>query len=106
MAWYCSGSSNTELIENLFKVGLIKNERVKEAMLGVGSLPPSRLSKFPPDPKQLTPQSRSIEPTTPRRDLTRIRRSPSDMGPPSPHRTCMATRVSISSSTSAPVHAF
>lgn len=35
MAWYCSGSTNTELVENLFKVGLIKNERVKEAMLGV-----------------------------------------------------------------------
>lgn len=36
MAWYCSGSTNTELVENLFKVDLIKNERVKEAMLGVG----------------------------------------------------------------------
>lgn len=35
MAWYCSGSTNTELVENLFKVGLIKNHRVKEAMLGV-----------------------------------------------------------------------
>lgn len=37
MAWYCSGSTNSELVENLFKVGLIKNERVKEAMLGVSS---------------------------------------------------------------------
>jgi len=35
MAWYCSGSSNTELVENLFKGGLIKDGRVKEAMLGV-----------------------------------------------------------------------
>lgn len=35
MAWYCSGSTNTELVENLFKVDLIKNDRVKEAMLGV-----------------------------------------------------------------------
>lgn len=35
MAWYCSGSTNTELVENLFKGGLIKNERVKEAMIGV-----------------------------------------------------------------------
>lgn len=35
MAWYCSGSTNTELIENLFKAGLIENERVKEAMIGV-----------------------------------------------------------------------
>lgn len=38
MAWYCSGSSNTELIENLFKAGLIKNERVKDAMLRVSIL--------------------------------------------------------------------
>lgn len=39
MAWRCSGSTNTELIENLCKAGLIKNERVKEAMLGVSSYP-------------------------------------------------------------------
>lgn len=44
MAWYCSGSSNTELIENLYNAGLIKNERVKKAMLGVSSsLVPSSL---------------------------------------------------------------
>lgn len=35
MAWYCSGSTNTELVENLFKADLIKDGRVKEAMLGV-----------------------------------------------------------------------
>lgn len=38
MAWYCSGYTNTELIENLFKAGLIHNERVKEAMIGVSGL--------------------------------------------------------------------
>lgn len=38
MAWYCSGSTNTELIENLFKAGLIHNERVKDAMIGVSSI--------------------------------------------------------------------
>lgn len=38
MAWYCSGSTNTELIENLSKAGLIYNERVKEAMIGVSSI--------------------------------------------------------------------
>ena len=38
MAWYCSGSTNTELIENLFKAGLIQNERVKDAMIGVSIL--------------------------------------------------------------------
>jgi protein-L-isoaspartate(D-aspartate) O-methyltransferase len=35
MAWYCSGSTNAELVENLFKGGLIKDDRVKKAMLGV-----------------------------------------------------------------------
>ncbi|OJJ48064.1 hypothetical protein ASPZODRAFT_157879 [Penicilliopsis zonata CBS 506.65] len=35
MAWYCSGSSNKELVENLFSAGLVKSERVKAAMLGV-----------------------------------------------------------------------
>jgi hypothetical protein len=38
MAWYCSGSTNTELIENLFKAGLIRDERVKDAMIGVSIL--------------------------------------------------------------------
>lgn len=35
MAWFCSGTTNTELIQNLWDAGLIKNARVKEAMLGV-----------------------------------------------------------------------
>jgi len=35
MAWYCSGSSNAELVNNLFTSGLIKSERVKAAMLAV-----------------------------------------------------------------------
>jgi protein-L-isoaspartate(D-aspartate) O-methyltransferase len=39
MAWRCSGSTNTELIENLCKAGLIKHERVKEAMIGVSCHP-------------------------------------------------------------------
>lgn len=46
MAWYCSGSTNTELVENLFKVGLIKDERVKDAMLGVSTT--SRFTPLPP----------------------------------------------------------
>ncbi|QMW34096.1 hypothetical protein G4B84_009562 [Aspergillus flavus NRRL3357] len=37
MAWYCSGSTNAELVDNLFKAGLVKNERVKNAMLGVSA---------------------------------------------------------------------
>lgn len=35
MAWQSSGSSNQELIENLFKNGLITDERIKNAMLKV-----------------------------------------------------------------------
>lgn len=35
MAWYCTGSNNAELVNNLFNSGLIKSERVKNAMLGV-----------------------------------------------------------------------
>ncbi|KAJ5692075.1 hypothetical protein N7462_001498 [Penicillium macrosclerotiorum] len=52
MAWYCSGSTNSELIENLFKAGLIKNERVKEAMLGVdrAHYAPSRPYSDSPQP--------------------------------------------------------
>lgn len=45
MAWRCSGTSNTELIENLSRSGLIKNERVKQAMLGVSRLPDQSSSK-------------------------------------------------------------
>ncbi|KAL3469027.1 protein-L-isoaspartate O-methyltransferase [Aspergillus californicus] len=44
MAWYCSGMTNDELIENLYREGLIKNERVKRAMIAVdrGHYAPSR----------------------------------------------------------------
>ncbi len=35
MAWRSSGGSHRELIENLFKNGLIKEQRIKEAMLQV-----------------------------------------------------------------------
>ncbi|KAJ5780880.1 Protein-L-isoaspartate(D-aspartate) O-methyltransferase [Penicillium paradoxum] len=52
MAWHCSGSTNTELIENLFKAGLIQNERVKEAMIGVdrAHYAPSRPYSDAPQP--------------------------------------------------------
>jgi hypothetical protein len=35
MAWFCSGTTNTELIENLWSSELIKIARVKRAMLAV-----------------------------------------------------------------------
>ncbi|KAL4864952.1 hypothetical protein BDV12DRAFT_175328 [Aspergillus spectabilis] len=52
MAWYCSGSSNNELIENLSREGLIKNERVKRAMMAVdrGHYAPSRPYSDSPQP--------------------------------------------------------
>ncbi|KAJ5971124.1 Protein-L-isoaspartate(D-aspartate) O-methyltransferase [Penicillium vulpinum] len=52
MAWYCSGSTNTELVENLFKAGLIQNERVKDAMIGVdrAHYAPSRPYSDSPQP--------------------------------------------------------
>jgi protein-L-isoaspartate(D-aspartate) O-methyltransferase len=40
MAWRCSGSSNKELVENLFKNGLITSSRVRDAMMRVCPLPP------------------------------------------------------------------
>ncbi|KAG2421645.1 hypothetical protein HFD88_005620 [Aspergillus terreus] len=52
MAWYCSGSSNAELIENLAQMDLIKNERVKRAMMGVdrGHYAPQRPYSDSPQP--------------------------------------------------------
>lgn len=41
MAWACSGTSNSELINNMAANGLINSERVKKAMLGVRA--PSRI---------------------------------------------------------------
>jgi hypothetical protein len=40
MAWRCSGSSNKELVENLFKNGLIASSTVRDAMMRVCPLPP------------------------------------------------------------------
>ncbi|KAJ5152850.1 uncharacterized protein N7482_009328 [Penicillium canariense] len=52
MAWYCSGSTNTELIENLVQAGLIKHPRVKDAMIGVdrAHYAPSRPYSDSPQP--------------------------------------------------------
>jgi protein-L-isoaspartate(D-aspartate) O-methyltransferase len=35
MAWRCSGSSNEELVHNLYKANIIKSTSVKNAMLKV-----------------------------------------------------------------------
>jgi hypothetical protein len=52
MAWRCSGETNAELIDNLYKNGLITSTRVREAMMKVGfgdflsfNLHPSRAIK-------------------------------------------------------------
>lgn len=90
MAWYCSGSTNTELVENLFKAGLIHNERVKDAMLGV-SIEYINIS----DSLFFLTWLRLIEPIMLHHDRIRTRLNPLDMGPPYQHRTCMAMHVSI-----------
>ncbi|GAB7352093.1 hypothetical protein MBLNU459_g2593t1 [Dothideomycetes sp. NU459] len=51
MAWRCSGSTNEELIQNMYRNGLIKSDRVKEAMLGV-----DRAHYSPAKPYQDSPQ--------------------------------------------------
>jgi len=51
MAWLCSGSTNSELVEKLSNSGLIKNNRVKNAMLGV-----DRAHYAPSDPYSDSPQ--------------------------------------------------
>jgi len=38
MAWRCSGNTNKELIENLFRSGLIASPKVKAAMSKASSL--------------------------------------------------------------------
>ena len=40
MAWFSSGSTNTALISNLARNGLINSDRVKNAMLAVRALSP------------------------------------------------------------------
>jgi protein-L-isoaspartate(D-aspartate) O-methyltransferase len=35
MAWSCSGTSNAELVGNLFRAGIIASPRVRDAMLSV-----------------------------------------------------------------------
>ncbi|EEP82111.1 protein-L-isoaspartate O-methyltransferase [Uncinocarpus reesii 1704] len=52
MAWQCSGSSNAQLINNLFNSGLIKSERVKNAMLRV-----DRADYAPANPYADSPQT-------------------------------------------------
>ncbi|GKT82175.1 protein-L-isoaspartate O-methyltransferase [Colletotrichum tofieldiae] len=39
MAWRSSGATNQELVENMWKRGLIKDQRVKDAFLKVPSVP-------------------------------------------------------------------
>ncbi|KAK2750902.1 hypothetical protein FQN55_001474 [Onygenales sp. PD_40] len=52
MAWHCSGTSNVELVNNLSRNGIIKNDRVKQAMLGV-----DRANYSPHSPYQDCPQT-------------------------------------------------
>ncbi|KAK2747904.1 hypothetical protein FQN57_001495 [Myotisia sp. PD_48] len=52
MAWYCTGTTNELLIENLFSAGLVRSQRIKQAMLGV-----DRAKYCPTNPFEDSPQS-------------------------------------------------
>lgn len=110
MAWYCSGSTNIELVENLFKVGLIKDEKVKNAMIGVSSpLHPRKYYIHRPSTKPYFPVihqishgiidvwgPRLIGLIMPPQGHTQTRRNLSVTELQSQPRTCMATPASIS----------
>lgn len=53
MAWYSSGVSNSELIENLWRNKLIKDERVKEAFLKVDRAHYSPTSPYSDSPQPI-----------------------------------------------------
>ncbi|KAK3401400.1 protein-L-isoaspartate O-methyltransferase-domain-containing protein [Sordaria brevicollis] len=53
MAWYSSGVSNSELIENLWRNKLIKDERVKEAFLKVDRAHYSPISPYSDSPQPI-----------------------------------------------------
>jgi hypothetical protein len=88
MAWFCSGSTNNELIENLFKAGLIEHERVKDAMIAVSDSKNGNKTRAKLD-------LRLIEPTMRHLGHTQTHLSPSDMGPPYQHHICMVMHASI-----------
>lgn len=96
MAWYCSGSTNLELVENLFKVGLIKNERVKNAMIGVS--PPLRNQHWTLQEFQTTDtrDPRLIGLTMLPPGHIRTRRNPSDTVLQFQPRICMAMHANTS----------
>jgi len=52
MAWHCSGNTNDELVNNMWNHGLIKNGRVKQAMLRVdrGHYCPSKADAYQDSP--------------------------------------------------------
>lgn len=76
MAWYCSGSTNTELVENLFKGGLIKDSRVKDAMLGVRFTSHQSHSSLPSHHVHARSNSIQFNPTLIRSNLIKGRSSP------------------------------
>jgi hypothetical protein len=49
MAWRCGGTTNTELVENLFRNRIVQTTRVKEAMLKVINPPTLHFIPLSPD---------------------------------------------------------
>jgi len=99
MAWRCSGNTNIELIDNLFKNDLIKSIRVRDAMMKVHIVPLTPLPFIVPIAEHLQEENedadkfanRSTAPTiAPIFHMpTKTHPSPSAMGRRFPHHTCM-----------------
>lgn len=105
MAWRCSGQTNTELVENLFKNRIVQTTRVKDAMLKVNQTIPSS-SPFPPQPWRNKLTNSPTYPGRPRTILPppclRLR------GQPTAHRLARhnlrATHARLSARVSLPLH--
>lgn len=82
MAWTCSGDTNSALIENMWKNGLITDARVKEAFLKVQPFPSLLLSN------NANTHPRSTAHTTLQRCHTKTLPSPSVTQPLYLHHIC------------------
>lgn len=99
MAWRSHGTSNETLVQELWRNGLIKDERVRDAFLKVDrSSPPGIPYHEIHTQRILKPShsSRLIEATMPLATLTTTHHNPSATPPPSRHRTCTLRPLSIS----------
>ena len=92
MAWRSSGTSNESLVANLARNGLVKSDRVKEAMIKVRSALARPSSPYRHD-------SRLIAPTMPQPAPTKTAPNPSATAPPYLPPTCTPPPANPSSRT-------